>query len=187
MPLLEHVHMYSITPYAHRCWPPTLPLPVSHLSLLLLLLLLPICYVYGVRVPLPLSVQYDETALMVASEIGHTPTVKLLLEAGADTEAKNKVREKNEREPHPHPFEKDVRVKKKRKHHSLFASRLLHFTCALTSSSSCFIFFYSVVRERTARSATCKRGCLSSFLERHLISEPIVRAIWRAVMAPECF
>jgi len=110
-----------------------------------------------------------------------------LLEAGADTEAKNKVREKNEREPHPHPFEKDVRVKKKRKHHSLFASRLLHFTCALTSSSSCFIFFYSVVRERTARSATCKRGCLSSFLERHLISEPIVRAIWRAVMAPECF
>jgi ankyrin repeat protein len=38
-------------------------------------------------------IQYAQTALMVASEIGDTPTVKLLLDAGANTKAKNEVRE----------------------------------------------------------------------------------------------
>ena len=115
------------------------------------------------------------TALIYATSERHTPTVKLLLEAGAYTEAEDEVR-------YPHPFERDVRVKKKRKHHSLFATRLLHFICALRSSASCFILFFSVVRERTSRGAKCKRGCLSSFFfhpffVRHFISEPIVRAI----------
>ena len=40
MPLLEHVHMYSITPYALTCWPPTLPLIVSHLYFLFFLLVI---------------------------------------------------------------------------------------------------------------------------------------------------
>jgi len=38
-------------------------------------------------------VQYGETALMKASENGHTATVQVLLEAGADKDVKNDVRE----------------------------------------------------------------------------------------------
>ena len=37
--------------------------------------------------------QYFRTALIEASENGHTAAVELLLTAGADKEAKNKVRE----------------------------------------------------------------------------------------------
>ena len=42
---------------------------------------------------LPLCLKAGYTALMMASHNGHTATVELLLGAGADTEAKNKVRE----------------------------------------------------------------------------------------------
>ena len=42
---------------------------------------------------LPLCLKDGYTALMMASHNGHTATVELLLGAGADTEAKNKVRE----------------------------------------------------------------------------------------------
>jgi ankyrin repeat protein len=37
--------------------------------------------------------KYNDTALMEASRNGHTATVQLLLGAGADKEAKSKVRE----------------------------------------------------------------------------------------------
>jgi len=40
------------------------------------------------------------TALIWASEGGHTPTVQHLLEAGADKEAKDKVRDERERGRH---------------------------------------------------------------------------------------
>ena len=80
---------------------------------------------------------------MEASAEGDTSTVKLLLEAGANTEPKDEVKERlSDREPYSHPFERDVRVKKKWRHHSLFASRLLHFTCALRSSASCFLLIF---------------------------------------------
>ena len=49
------------------------------------------------------------------------------------------------------------------------------------------LIIFSVVRERTSRGAKCKRGCLSFFLVRHFISELIMKAIWRALMARECF
>jgi ankyrin repeat protein len=41
----------------------------------------------------PLCVKFGYTALLLASENGHTATVELLLGAGADTDAKNEVRE----------------------------------------------------------------------------------------------
>ena len=37
-------------------------------------------------------IQTGRTALLAAAEAGHTDCVRLLLEAGADTEAKDKVR-----------------------------------------------------------------------------------------------
>ena len=47
--------------------------------------------------------KYGYTALMYASYEGHTATVELLLEAGADKEAKNEVSERmRESESHTH-------------------------------------------------------------------------------------
>jgi ankyrin repeat protein len=43
---------------------------------------------------LSLSCKHGYTALILASEGGHTATVELLLEAGADKEAKTAVRER---------------------------------------------------------------------------------------------
>ena len=54
------------------------------------LLFFSLCY-YGVCLPLPLCFKHGETALILASEGGHTAIVELLLGAGADKEAKNNL------------------------------------------------------------------------------------------------
>jgi len=60
------------------------------------------CY-YGVCLPYSLYCKYGNTALMMASRNGRTATVQLLLEAGADKDAKSKVRERK-RENYTHKW-----------------------------------------------------------------------------------
>jgi ankyrin repeat protein len=47
-------------------------------------------------------VQNGQTALIIASAKGHTATVEVLLKAGADKDAKDKVGDRK-REAHTHP------------------------------------------------------------------------------------
>ena len=64
-----------------------------------------ICQDYGECLPLPLCFKDGFTALMYASNNGRTATAQLLLGAGADKEAKAKVREEKN---HTHMVDKMV-------------------------------------------------------------------------------
>ena len=75
-------------------------LHLSHFPLFVSLLLPSFCY-YGVCAFLSLSCKHGQTVLMEASANGHTATAELLLGAGADKEAKDKVRE-TKRKNHTH-------------------------------------------------------------------------------------
>jgi len=86
------LHVLYYPPHTLTC------LPLTHLLFYLLLvyllfLLLFFLLLWCVPPLLPLCMKDGHTALMEASLKGRTATVQLLLEAGADTEAKNKVRE----------------------------------------------------------------------------------------------
>jgi hypothetical protein len=101
----------------HVLYPPhTLTcLPITHLysHLAHFPLLLPFFsfYYHDVCLPLPLCGKVGNTALILASRFGHTATVELLLGAGADTEAKDGVRETlraNHTQTHTHIVDKMV-------------------------------------------------------------------------------
>ena len=79
-------------------------LHLSHFPLFVSLLLPSFCY-YGVCAFLSLSCKRGNTALMYASANGHTATAELLLGAGANKDAKDKVREEKN---HTHMVDKTV-------------------------------------------------------------------------------
>jgi len=128
---------------------------------------------------------------MYASHNGHTSTVKLLLEAGANKEAKDKVSDgvcKRMNRSHTLPHVVDMMVWEGKTTASsqrwcwlsqyMCAPSLLHF----------FILFYFPIWESAPQGVSnAIEDILSSFLARHFISGLIVRAIWRAVTAREYF
>lgn len=88
----HHVASSNVVAEIHMCTKAQIFASCSLFSFLWSLSPFPILFLlYGVS--LSMYVQYGETALMKASENGHTATVQVLLEAGADKDVKNDVRE----------------------------------------------------------------------------------------------
>ena len=87
----------AITSHTLPCLSPTLPLLSSLMFSSSSLFATMVC------ASLSLYCKRGDTVLILASEGGHTAIVELLLGAGADKEAKNKVRERmRERSTHTH-------------------------------------------------------------------------------------
>ena len=92
--LREHLYMCSSNPsHTLTCICHLLNFSSASLTSLMFSPSSLFCY-YGVCLPLPLCFKWGNTALYYASCYGHTATVELLLRAGADTEAKDRVRER---------------------------------------------------------------------------------------------
>jgi ankyrin repeat protein len=84
--------MFSITP--HTCvYHLLIYFSSSHFSLFLTLMFSPL-FATMACASLSLNGKHGFTALIGASDMGHTAIVQLLLEAGADEDAQDKVREK---------------------------------------------------------------------------------------------